>query len=147
MARYVATISTSMSPADAFAYMADVTNFAEWDPGVQHVARVVGDGRSVGSAYDLAFKTVGTTLMRYVVTEYDPPRRVLLTARTRFVTSVDEIRVVAAASGAVVTYDAVLTLNGPLRWFDGLLAPAFRRIGDRGAEGLRRVLGGEAAAR
>lgn len=147
MARYVTTISTSMTPGDAFAYMADVTNFAEWDPGVQHVERVAGDGQSVGSAYELAFKTVGTTLMRYIVTEYEPPRRLLLTARTRFVTSVDEIRVVAGASGAVVTYDAVLTLNGPLRLFDALLAPAFQRIGDRAAAGLRRVLAGAGGSR
>jgi carbon monoxide dehydrogenase subunit G len=147
MARYVTSVPTPLTPAAAFAYMADVTRFSEWDPGVQRVTRVAGDGKSVGSAYDLAFKTIGTTMMRYVVTQYDAPRRVLLTARTGLLTSVDEIRVVAAGAGAVVTYDAVLTLRGPLRVFDPLLARAFRRIGDRAAAGLRRALQSPEAAR
>ncbi|MEZ4266474.1 MAG: SRPBCC family protein [Myxococcota bacterium] len=146
MARYTTSVQTPLAAPAAFAYMADVTHFAEWDPGVVRVSRVVGDGASVGSAYDLWFKTVGTTLMRYVVTEYDAPRRVLLTARTRLVTSVDEIRVApsSAGEGSLVTYDAVLTLNGPLRVFDSLLDAAFQRIGDRAAVGLRRVLGAPA---
>ncbi|MDX9723288.1 MAG: SDR family NAD(P)-dependent oxidoreductase, partial [Myxococcota bacterium] len=38
------------------------------------------------------------------------------------------------------TYDAVLTLNGPLSVFDSLLGVAFERLGDRAADGLKRVL-------
>lgn len=52
--------------------------------------------------------------MRYEVEEYDPPHRILLVARTSFLTSVDEVRVEASGSGCIVTYDAMLTLNGPL---------------------------------
>ena len=32
MARYVVHVRSPKAPADAFAYMADLTNFAEWDP-------------------------------------------------------------------------------------------------------------------
>ena len=91
------------------------------------------------------FRPVGTTVMRYEVKEYEPPRRILLVARTSLLTSVDEVRVDAAGSGCVVTYDAKLTLNGALALFDPLLRLAFRRIGDRAAAGLKRVLSGEAA--
>ena len=35
MARYVTTVRTSWAPEVAFGYMADLRNFAEWDPGVR----------------------------------------------------------------------------------------------------------------
>jgi Polyketide cyclase / dehydrase and lipid transport len=85
--------------------------------------------------------------MRYEVKEHDPRRRILLVARTSFLTSMDEVRVEASGSGCTFTYDAKLTLNGPLGLFDPLLRLAFRRIGDRAAAGLKRVLSGKAAAR
>ena len=121
--------------------MADVERFSEWDPGVMQSTRIVGSGPGVGTAYDLTVKAGTTSVMRYAVTEIDAPRRVVLVARTLWLTSVDEIRVEAAPGGSKVVYDATLTLNGPLRLFDPVLRVAFRRIGDRAAEGLRRFLG------
>lgn len=141
MARYVTTVAApSLSPEAAFAYMADVTHFPEWDPGVKQAVRVAGDGPGVGAAYALTVQAGGTTVMRYEVKEYEPPRRILLIARTALLTSVDEIRVEASGSGSRVTYDATLTLNGPLVLFEPLLRLAFQRIGDRAVPGLKRVL-------
>ncbi len=145
MARYVTSVATPLSAAKAFAYMADVTHFVEWDPGVKRVLRVAGDGTGVGAAYELTVQAGGTTVMRYEVKEYEPPRRILLVAPTSFLTSGDEVRVEPTGSGCIVTYDAKLTLNGPLGLFDLLLRLAFRRIGDRAAAGLKRVLSGKAA--
>jgi hypothetical protein len=147
MARYVTSVATPLSAAEAFAYMADVTHFVEWDPGVKRVRRVGGGGAGVGAAYDLTVQAGGTTVMRYEVKEYDPPHRILLVARTSLLTSVDEVRVEPAGSGCTVTYDAKLTLNGPLGLLDPLLRLAFQRIGDRAAAGLNRALSGKAAAR
>lgn len=141
MARYTTSIASPMTPEQAFAYMADVTHFSDWDPGVKSVRRVLGDGFGVGTSYDLEVKTLGTTTMRYVVHEFEAPRRLLLVATTPSLTSVDEISVTPSDTGSTITYDARLTLNGPLRLFDPLLGRAFRIIGDRGAAGLRRVLG------
>jgi Polyketide cyclase / dehydrase and lipid transport len=140
MARYNSSVSTSLSVAEAFAYMSDVTRFAEWDPGIERAVRVAGEGPGVGATYDLTVKGLGTTVMRYVVKEYEAPRRLLMTSRTTFLSSVDEIRVDPASRGAIITYDAELTLNGPLRLFDALLGLAFRRIGDRAIAGLQRKL-------
>lgn len=145
MARYVTSVATSLSPAEAFAYMADVTHFVEWDPGVKRVLPVAGDGARVGAAYDLTVQAGGTTVMRYEVKECEPPCRILLVARTSFLKSVDEVTVQSSGSGSVVTYDAKLTLNGPLSLFDPLLRLAFRRIGDRAAAGLKRVLASKVA--
>jgi hypothetical protein len=143
MARYVTSVSTPLSAADAFSYLADVTRFVEWDPGVKAAHRVTGDRVGVGAAYDLTVQAGGTTVMRYEVKEYDPPRRILLVARTPLLTSVDEVMVEGCGNGCVVTYDATLTLRGPLGLFDPLLRLAFRRIGDRAAAGLARVLSGK----
>lgn len=139
MARYVTSVATPLSATEAFAYMADVTHFVEWGPGVKRVLRV-------GAAYDLTVQAGGTTVMRYEVKAYEPPRRILLVARTSFLTSVDEVRVEVAGSGSIVIYDAKLTFNGPLGLLDPLLRLAFRRIGDRAAAGLKRVPSGQVAA-
>ncbi len=147
MARYVTSVRSPLSAAEAFAYMADVTRFVEWDPGVKRAVRVGGDGAGVGTAYDLTVQAGATTVMRYEVEEYQAPRRILLVARTRFLTSVDEVTVEAAGSGSVVTYDAKLTLRAPFALFDPLLRLAFRHIGDRAAAGLKRVLSGPAVVR
>jgi len=147
MARYRTSVTTPLPPAEAFAYMSDVTRFVEWDPGVKKVVRVAGDGSSVGSAYDLTIEAAGTTVMRYEVKESQPPRRLLLVSRTSLLISEDEIGVEPAPGGSVVTYDAKLTLRGPLGLFDPLLGLAFRRIGDRAAAGLRRALKGTAVVR
>ena len=92
--------------------------------------------------YDLTLNTIGSPVFHYEVKEYEAPRRLLLFAQTPLLTSEDEIRVEPEKDGSVVTYDATLTLNGPLGMFDGLLGSAFRRIGDRAAAGLRRALKG-----
>lgn len=138
MSHYATTVSTPLSPAEAFAFMSDVRHFAEWDPGVSKSVRVAGDG-TAGSAYELTVAP-GKTVMRYDVTTSEAPRLLRLVAKTRFLTSVDEIRVEPAGTGALVTYDAVLTLNGVLGVMDPLLGIAFKRIGDRAAAGLKRVL-------
>jgi hypothetical protein len=79
-------------------------------------------------------------VMRYEVTACEAPRLLRMVAKTRFLTSVDEVRVESLGAGAVVTYDAVLTLNGVLGVANGLLQLAFNRLGDRAAAGLRRAL-------
>ena len=140
MAHYVVSMNSPMAVEDAFAYMADVTHFQEWDPGVTRAVRAGPMRIGVGAEYDLTVKAGGTTVMRYAVTEYEAPRRMKLVSRTPFLTSVDEIRVDPTPHGCTVTYDARLTLNGPLRLFDSLLGLALNRIGDRAAVGLQRVL-------
>jgi len=147
MARYVTSVRTSLPPAEAFAFIADVTRFAEWDPGVQRAVRVAGDGVSAGTAYEVTINAAGSPVLRYEVKEYEAPRRLFMVARTPFLTSEDEIRVEPTQGGSIVTYDATLKLKGPLGLLDPLLGTVFRRIGDRAAAGLRRALGGDPVAR
>ena len=146
MARYVTRVATSLAADDAFAYVADLANFAEWDPGVRRSVQVAGDGSGLGAGYDVTVAAVPRDLtLRYEVVEHDAPRTSLVVARSAMFTSTDRITVEPDPEGvgSIVTYDAELTLNGPLGLFDPVLRLAFGRIGDRAAAGLRRVLDGE----
>ena len=142
MARYVMSVRTPMAPADAFAYLADLSRFDEWDPGISRAEQVEGHGPGEAAVYEL--DASGTTL-RYVVEQYDPPTLVRAKARSTFITSVDTITVEPAdeGPGSIVTYDADVTLNGLLRIGDPILGLAFDRIGDRAARGLTEKLDGE----
>ena len=137
MARYVMRVRTDLEAREAFAFMADLSNFAEWDPGVSSAEQVQGDGPGLGAQYDVE---ASGSMLRYVVDVYEEPERIRATARNRWITSVDTISVTpdtgGGAGGSIVTYDADLTLNGLLRIGDPLLALAFKRIGDKAAAGL-----------
>ena len=139
MARYVTTVRTQMAPEAAFVYMADLRNFAEWDPGVKKVVQVVGDGAGAASEFDV---TVTGTTLRYRTTTYRPSEELVVVAKSRTLTSTDTVTVSTDAEGTVVRYDAVLELNGLLRLADPVLGLAFGRIGNRAAAGLRAALHG-----
>ncbi len=141
MAHYVVRIRTPLSPGVVFAFMADLTNFERWDPGVVRAEQVTGTRPGPDAAYDVTVKGMRKPL-RYFTNEYDAPTRVVVQARSRMLTSLDAITVEPDGDGAVVTYDARLTLNGLLGRADGLLAGAFGRIAGRAADGLVQALGG-----
>jgi hypothetical protein len=141
MSKYTVSVESSKSVEEAFAYMADLRNFANWDPGVLTVTQVAGDGGGPGSIFDVAVKSVGGgTVLRYETVEYDQPGNLLVEARNSRFTSIDRITVVAKDEGSIVTYSAELLLNGCLSLLNPLLGLVFNRIGDRAAVGLRRVL-------
>lgn len=146
MARYIVSVSTPKAPDEAFAYMADLRNFAEWDPGVKGVEQVAGDGAGPDAAFDVSVSTPGRTItLRYDIVTYEPPTTVLAVAKNSLLTSRDTITVRPdeGGTGSIVTYDAALDFNGVLRLADPLLVLAFRRIGDRAATGLISALQGE----
>jgi carbon monoxide dehydrogenase subunit G len=141
MARYVTKVRTTRSAADVFAFMADLRNLPEWDPGVRHAAMVEGEAGTATAVVDVAVS--GTTL-RYHTTSFDPPTSLVVRAESGTLVSIDRIDVEDEGETRLVTYDAELQLKSVLKLADPLLGLAFRRIGDRAAVGLRRVLAGEA---
>ena len=146
MARYVTTVRSAKTPREAFAYMADLRNFAEWDPGVKAVRQVEGSGGGPDAVFDVTVVAPGPDLtLRYVTEEYDAPHNLLVVARSSVFTSIDRITVEPDGTGSLVTYDADLRLNGVLRVGDLGLRLMFGQIGDRAAAGLRRVLGAQVA--
>lgn len=143
MAQYVTTIETPKAADEAFAYMADLRNFEAWDPGVQRAVQVEGDGPGPDAEFDVTVNAPGKGLtLRYRTTEYDAPRTVTVKASSTLFTSLDIITVEPTETGSIVTYDAELTLNGPLGLFDFALKSTFNKIGGRANDGLLRVLDG-----
>jgi carbon monoxide dehydrogenase subunit G len=148
VARYIVHVRTPKPPAEAFAYMADLTNFAEWDPGVDRVTQVEGDGAGLGAAFDVAVKVPGRTMtLRYDTVAFDDTSTTMTAfAENAVMTSKDTIIVKADGTGSIVTYDAELKLKGLFGAFDPLLGLTFNRIGDRAAAGLVEALAGERVA-
>lgn len=143
MARYVTRVRTSRPADEVIDHLADLRNFAEWDPGVTEVTQLVGEGAGPDAEYDVTVKAlVGHLTLRYRTVEFVPAEHVLVVARSAAFTSEDRISVVSDEHGSIVTYDADLRLNGPVRLADPLLVPVFHRIGEAAAAGLRDELSG-----
>lgn len=141
MARYRTTINSSMTAPQAFAYMVAFENVAEWDPGVRSAERI-GDGPPrLGTRFDVEASFMGRGLpLRYEITRFEEGSSFVLTAETSTLRSVDTVTVVADGSGSRVTYDADLILKGVFKIFDPSLRLAFRSVGNKARDGLRRVL-------
>lgn len=147
MARYQASIETSWSPGEAFAYLSDFSTSAEWDPGVVEAERIGSGMIRDGTEFRLVAQFLGRrTSLSYRIAEYAPPRAVTFVGENATVISRDRITFETIGSGTRVSYDADLRLKGPLRLADPLLAPAFNRVGDRALAGLREVLSRPARA-
>lgn len=144
MAHYRCQIQTPMSGQDAFAYMSDVCNFEQWDPGVVSVSQVAGDGPGPDAIYDVLTSNSGReSLFRYVVTAYDGPVGFTIVGKKTPFTSTDVIKVETRGRGALVTYAAELDVPFPLSLADRWLQGVFDRIGDSAAAGLASALDGE----
>jgi hypothetical protein len=139
MARFVDTVMTSLwTEEDAFSYMGDARNFAEWDPGTKQVEQVRGVGGGPDAAFDVT-AAVGprSTVLHYEVTDWKAPHRVVLEATKPWMHLHDEIVIDRVAADTLITYDARITLRGPLKVFDKFLDKKFRTVGERAAAGLR----------
>ena len=75
MARYSTTIESTLSPDDAFAYMADFSNARHWDPSVDEASRSDSGAPGEGSTFDLVVRFGGRSIpMRYETLSYEEPR-------------------------------------------------------------------------
>ena len=141
MARYVTTIESKLSPAEAFAYMADFSNALHWDPSVVEASRSATGAVGNGSTFDLVVKFGGRKLpMRYEIVSYDEPRVVVIEAQQPSFTSRDTITVAPIGDGSTVHYDALLEFKGPGRMLDPIMQLIFNRTGDKAAAGMRAAL-------
>ena len=137
MAHFRTSAVSPATAAEAFDFMANFQNLADWDPGVSTSYRLDDGEIGIGSTFHVD-SVIGpkTIPLVYEVVEYDAPRRIVLQASTGDFTSYDVLDVDEHEGGVVITYDATLTLHGYRRIFDPLLAAAFQIIGRRAAAGL-----------
>lgn len=142
MARYVATVPSTMSADAAFAYMSDMRNFAEWDRGIKKVEQVVGDGPGLGAVCNITVHGAAgkDDVLRYETLEFNAPHTILVKGRNNKFTSVDRVTVSPTATGCDVTYDATLTANGIYFFMNFVLGKVFQKVGDAAVAGLRKKL-------
>lgn len=142
MPRYVVTVPSSWSPDRAYSYMADMTNYVEWDRGIMRVTQTKGSGGGEGAVYEVTTRGFGgrDMLLTYETTEHDGSTNVLLVGKNFMFTSVDRITVAPTATGCDVTYDAKLTFNSLLAPLNLPLGLVFNKVGDAAAKGLRKKL-------
>ena len=141
MARYVTTVTAPGSAEEVFAYLADFSTTAEWDPGVSEARRLTDEPLRVGAR----FHVVASFLGRQVALEYrtvdlvrEEPQQVVLRAETPTVVSLDTITVrELQGSGCEVTYDAQLKPRGVFRLADPPVRPAVQ-TGGRPGQGRTR---------
>lgn len=138
MPQYRTTFAVDWSPAQAFHYMANFSNSAEWDPGVARAEQLTDDPRAVGARFAVVAKFLGRKVkLTYETVELDPPRRVLFRAESGTVVSLDEITFAPTAiGGTVLTYVADLQLKGAMRIAAPAMSFAFRRTGTRARNGI-----------
>lgn len=138
----VRTVAVDRPPPEVFAYLCDFTTTTEWDPGTVRTTRLDGDG-GVGTRYHNVSTFMGRrTELTYAVTEHEPPQRLALRAENRTVVAHDTMTLTPLAADCTeVTYRAVFTFKGWARLIAPFTAPAFRRLGDKAADGLRAALG------
>jgi hypothetical protein len=138
MATYRETVDSVRSPEDTFRFLADLTNFAVWDPGVLAAEQVAGDGPGPGARFDVSVKAWPRPLtLTYETVEFDAPSTVRVVARSSRLVSDDTITVVPTDDGCRVTYEANLRLEGWLGPLDPVVGLLFDRIAGRAGDGLR----------
>jgi carbon monoxide dehydrogenase subunit G len=142
MARYTATVETEWNREEAFAYLGDFANIADWDPGVVRATHHTAEPLEAGARFKVTTSYMGReSTLTYETIEIEAPRRVLLRAETGNFTSLDELKFdLRPGGGTLVTYDADLAMKGIARLAELPMRLAFRRIGDSARDGLRNRL-------
>lgn len=143
-----ASIETTLPRDQAFAYIADWSRQAEWDPNTVSVKRVGDGGPEVGARYLMEVKLVGsrTGTMEYRITELEAPSRLVLVGEGSGLTAEDTITFSETDTGTRVDYHADLKLNGLLRFVEPLFGRAFDGITKGVVEGMKRELDAQASS-
>ena len=139
--RFAQAIEVARPLEEAFAYVADLANAAEWDPGIVESHRTGEGPVGPGAEFDVvALFRSRPVPFRYRLVGYEQGRRVLFEGEGEKARSVDEILFEPAGSGTRIAYAADLTLKGPLRLFEPFLGGTFRVMGEKALAGLKATL-------
>lgn len=138
MAHYRGTVTTDWTPEQAFAYLADARNFAEWDPGTERSTLENAATPGPGATYAVQVHVGPPTItLHYLTVRHEPPHRVTLRAVHPTMELVDDITVDVVDGVTTVTYDATVGLRGVARVLGPLIDRGFRKTAEKGANGLR----------
>ncbi len=137
MVQYERELLVEGDPGEVFAYLADFSNTAEWDPGIVEARRLTEPPTAVGSRFEVVALFRGNRQQFvYEVTELDEGRRIGLRGEGGKAVSEDVLTVTGGPDGTRVGYRADLRLKGPYRIAEPFLGRTFTRMGDDALDGL-----------
>lgn len=147
MTTLVEHVITPLPREAAFAFVADFSRQAEWDPNTVSSKRIDDGDLGVGARFALNVKMgPRTTPMEYRITEYQAPSRVVLVGEGSGVWSQDIITFSDDPAGTRVDYVAEIKLSGLLGAIQPLLGRAFAGIAKGAVAGMKRELDALAAS-
>ena len=130
MIRLKQTIEVDRPVRDVFRYAGDFENVEQWDPGVSESRKVTPGPVDVGTAYSVVVKSGPLRIpMRYTVTEYAPPNKVVLEGKGKRITALDSITFEERPNGTEVIYTADLSFSGPLASAEPMMKGMLGRVG------------------
>jgi hypothetical protein len=130
-------VATTLSPAAAFDYVANLETIEEWDPGVVSSRKLTEGPLAVGSTYEIVVQYGGAPqAMTYTVTEVSRPSLVVLEGNGARAFAVDRISFVESDTGTAIDYEADIRLKGVFRAAEPFLGKLFARVGEGARTGL-----------
>jgi carbon monoxide dehydrogenase subunit G len=147
MTRFTRQIDVPTPLDDAFAYVADFTTTAEWDPGIVEARRLDDRPLGIGSRFEVVSRFGERQLpITYTITAFDPPSRIVLEGIGARFRGTDDIRFARGADGGTrIQYIADLELRGIARAAEPLMRGRFEKVVDDGSSGLAATLRARAA--
>ena len=143
MAKYWSSVEVGLPAPEVFAYLADFSNARLWDPNVVEAAQVGTDTPTRGSRFQITALFYGRRIpFEYVITEYDPHQRLVLTADDKKIEARAQFTLKSHLDGTTVVYEPAVSLRGSMKLLNKGLQVAFDAIGAKAADGLRKALAG-----
>ena len=128
---------------EVFAFVADFSTTAEWDPGVVAAHRLDEGELGVGARFSVTVTFSGRELpLEYAITAYEPNELVVLEVESRRFDGVDTIRFQPlSATSTRVDYRADFELKGVMKLLRPFLGGTFDRLGTKAMDGMKARLG------
>ena len=106
-----------------FDYIADFSTIEQWDHSVISSTKTSAGQIRQGSCFDILLKFgLSNTLMKYSISEYDAPHRVVLTGQGNGYVAIDTVTLTQTQEGVSVNWQADIIFSGAL----AKLAPAMQ---------------------
>jgi carbon monoxide dehydrogenase subunit G len=119
------------------AYLSDLANAEQWDPGTQTCRRVGRDGPvQVGTTWHNVSKVLGRETELQYTLEVLEPGHITFVGRNDTATSTDDITVTAHPDGAEIVYEATIDLHGLAKLGAPVIKVEFERLGNKTVKGI-----------
>lgn len=145
MAHYETTFISPKPIDEAFRYLADFTNTAEWDENTESAVCLNGDPLALGARFEVVTRFGGREMtLTYETITFEEPHRVTLRSGSGPVEIEDTMTFREVGGGTEVHYRAQISPKGLAKIMDPVFHLIFQPVGDRAAKGLRQSLGAPA---